>query len=159
MRESLRLQPAGKDDDEFLLRVFCADRAPEFAPLGLSAPQLGELLRSQFDSRERQYRERFPTADFDLILHNAHPVGNCFAQRGPDEFVLIDITLLPEHRNQGIGTALVNDLIEAARAVRKPLHAHVLQGSPAWHLWQRLGFCEVSNDGIYRQIEVPSGPR
>lgn len=65
--------------------------------------------------------------------------------------------LLPEQRNLGIGSGLVCRLIESAKAAGKPLFAHVLKANPAWQLWQRLGFVEVSNDGVYRHIEIPAG--
>jgi ribosomal protein S18 acetylase RimI-like enzyme len=77
--------------------------------------------------------------------------------RGPDDFVLIDITLLPEHRNSGIGAGLVRELIVQANAAHEPLRAHVLKQNPAWRLWQRLGFHLISDDGVYLAIEVPAG--
>ena len=83
------------------------------------------------------------------------PVGNFYTLRGPDEFVLIDITLLPEHRNAGIGAGLVQELIAQANAENEPLFAHVLKDNPAWRLWQRVGFRLVNDDGMYLRIEVP----
>lgn len=153
---TITLRPVGADDETFLFDLFCGEQALRFAALDLSTEQKDQLLRLQFLARDRQYRAQYPAADFDLVLHNANPIGNFFVQRGPDEFVLIDITLLPEQRNSGIGTDLVRDLIEVAKAAGKPLHAHVLKDNPAWQLWQRLGFCHVHDDGIYRRIEVPA---
>jgi len=154
-KHTITLRSVGADDEPFLFDLFCGEQALQFAALDLPAEQKEQLLRLQFLARDRQYRAQYPAADFNLVLHNAIPVGNFYAQRDPDEFVLIDITLLPEQRNLGIGTALVGDLIDAAMAVGKPLYAHVTRDNPAWQLWQRLGFCEVHDDGVYRRIEVP----
>lgn len=110
----------------------------------------------QFDAQQCQYHARFPGADFDIVLLRGVPVGRFYAQRGPEDFVLIDIALLPEHRNAGIGGRLVGSLIAEARGAGKPLQAHVQRENPAWRLWQRLGFEEVGNDSAYLRIQVPS---
>jgi len=73
---------------------------------------------------------------------------------GPDAFALVDIALLPECRGSGIGSQLVRELIDLAQAENKTLHAHVLKHSPAWPLWQRLGFRQVSDDGVHLTIET-----
>jgi GNAT superfamily N-acetyltransferase len=154
-KHTITLRSVGADDEIFLFDLFCGEQALQFASLDLLAEQKDQLLRLQFSARDRQYRAQYPDAEFNLVLHNANPIGNFFVKRGPEEFVLIDITLLPDCRNLGIGTALVGDLIDAAMAVGKPLYAHVIRDNPAWQLWQRLGFREVQDDGVYRRIEVP----
>ena len=153
MQNSITLQAVTAEDKPFLFELFCIDRERQMLPLDLPVEQKNQLLQMQCDARDRQYHQQYPEADFDLILNNAEPVGSLFAQRGPDQFALIDIVLLPEHRNSGIATELVGDLIEAASKESKPLHAHVLRDNPAWRLWQRLGFRVVGDDGVYRRIE------
>ena len=110
----------------------------------------------QFLAQQGQYRQQFPTADFDVVMLEGTAIGSMYAIRGPDEFVLIDIALLPEHRNDGIGAELVRALIDVARESAQPLQAHVRSDNPAWRLWQRLGFQEVADDGVYLQICVPA---
>jgi hypothetical protein len=90
--------------------------------------QQEQMLRLQFDARERQYRDQYPTINFDLVLHNANPVGSLYVQLGPDEFVLIDITLLPEQLNPGMGAGLVGALIETAQAVKKTAAGSYIKG-------------------------------
>ena len=75
----------------------------------------------------------------------------------PVEFVLIDIALLPEQRNAGIGAQLVAPLIQQALAAGRPLEAHVHRDNPACRLWRRLGFEIVADDGVYLQIRVSAG--
>ncbi len=145
-------------DEEFLFHVFTSVYDATIASLEIPAEQKTELLRMQFTAQKTQYRSQFPMADFDLVLSNDKPIGSLFALRGPEKFVLIDISLLPEHRNCGIGGRLVTSLIQQANDARKPLQAHVLKNNPAWHLWQRLGFEEVDEDGMYLKICVPAEP-
>lgn len=158
LKNSVTLRQYKPADESFLFRLFCSANAQQFASLDLPFAQSQQWLRMQFDARDSQYRAQYANADFDLVLHNAQPIGNFFSQRGPEEFVLIDVTLLPEYRKQGIATKLVTAVIDAAGKAHKPLHAHVLSNSPAWVLWQRLGFREVRDDGVYRHIEVPFEP-
>lgn len=54
-----------------------------------------------------------------------------------------DLYILPEFQNQGIGTAIVLDIIEEARQGHKPVRLRVLSSSPARVLYERLGFVVV----------------
>jgi len=141
-------------DAPFLFRLFCSAREDQFASLDLPGDQKEQLMRTQFDAQQYQYKNQYPDADFELVVNDGDSIGNFYALRGPEEFVLIDITLLPEYRNSGIGARLVRELIADAHTAKKSLHAHVLKQNPAWRLWQRLGFREVGDDGVYLAIEV-----
>ena len=61
----------------------------------------------------------------------------------PAEIRLVDISLLPEFRNRGLGTSLLRDLFTEAEAAGKPLTIHVEKFNPAMRLYQRLGFVRV----------------
>ena len=158
MKDTIELRPAVADDEAFLFDLYRAENAARFAPLDMPPRQLEGLLRMQFDAREAQYRAQYSNADFDVVLHNTKPAGNFYAVRSPESFVLVDITLSTDRRGAGIGTRLVEALIDVARAAGKPLLAHVLLDNRAWTLWQRLGFRHISDDGVYRRIEVPAAP-
>ena len=155
MHHRIALRSIDDNDESLLFRVFCSVREDRFAALGLPAPQLEQLLSGQFKTQQSQYRSEFPAANFDLVVLDGKPIGNLYALHGPDAFFLIDVALLPQNRNSGIGAYLVRQLIAEARQASQPLRAQVLKGNPAWRLWQRLGFREVSDDGVYLGIEVP----
>jgi len=149
-------RPICDADQEFLFEVFCSAQAEKFELLDLPPDQQEQLLRMQYQAQRRAYLSEFPDADFDVVLIDEVPAGNLYAQRGPDRFVLIDITLLPEYRNSGVGADLVRQLIARASAAGKALNAHVSKENPAWRLWQRLGFRQVGDDGVYLTIEIPA---
>jgi ribosomal protein S18 acetylase RimI-like enzyme len=155
MQESLTLRPIGADDEKFLFGLFRAVHEPVFESLNLSDDQKIALLRMQFSAQQQQYRHQYPAADFDIVLRDDLATGSIYALRGPDEFVLIDIALLPEFRNAGVGSKLVTTLIRQAKEKRKSVSAHVRKDNPAWRLWQRLGFQAEHDDGIYLRIRVP----
>ena len=155
MQVSATLRPVCTDDKEFLFAAFCNERAHNFELLSATRDQKEQLLRMQYEAQQRGYRGQFPDANFDVVLIDGVPAGNLFAQRGPDDFTLIDIALLPEHRNRGIATKLIQDLIADACAAGRVLRAHVQKDNPARYLWQRLGFRIVGDDGVYLELEIP----
>ena len=156
MQKPVTRRPGCAADQDFLFGVFCSAQAEKFESLSLLPDQQEQLLRMQYQAQRRAYLGQYPDADFDLVLINGVPAGNLYALRGPDKFVLIDITLLPEHRNSGVGADLVRQLITKASAAGKALNAHVSKENPAWRLWRRLGFRKISDDGVYLTIEIPA---
>jgi ribosomal protein S18 acetylase RimI-like enzyme len=70
----------------------------------------------------------------------------------------MDIALLPEHRNQGIGGKLVRDVMNEAAAIGLKVSLHVESYNPAQRLYRRLGFVEAGESGVYQLLEwTPSG--
>ena len=155
MHKSITLRPVNADDEGFLFGLYRSVHEQTFASLNVPEEQKTSLLRMQFNAQRQQYRSQYPGADFDLVLCDGVSAGCMSALRGPDEFVLIDIALLPEYRNGGIGKELVAKLIRHAQDEKKTLTAHVRSDNPAWRLWQRLGFEAVSDDDVYLRIQVP----
>ncbi len=66
---------------------------------------------------------------------------------------LVDIAILPEWRNRGVGTAFLRELIAESEYTGRPLKLQVAKGNPAARLYERLGFSKVSEDQVYIQME------
>ena len=153
MPPSVTLRPATPADREFLFQVYAASRAEELAPVPWSAEEKSEFLRQQFAAQDRAYRNDYAAAAFDVIELEARPVGRLYVDRTPTEIHLIDIALLPECRGQGIGTALVREVVDEAARTKRPIRLYVEHGNPARRLYQRLGFAEVEEHGPYWRLE------
>jgi len=73
---------------------------------------------------------------------------------------IINIVLLPEYRNLGIGTSLLKGLIEEAGRAGKPVRIHVEVFNPALRFYERLGFARIEEKGFHylmeRQTNSPS---
>jgi ribosomal protein S18 acetylase RimI-like enzyme len=110
----------------------------------------------QFAAQYQQYRTMYPEARFDVILLDDRPIGRLYVARREDEILLIDIALLPEYRNAGIGTRLLRDLLAEAAQAGKPVRGHVQKGNPAQRLYERLGFVRMADRGVYWLIEWSS---
>ena len=64
----------------------------------------------------------------------------------------IDIALLPAHRGQGLGAALLRDLIDEAAAAGKTVSLHVEKSNPAMRLYGRLGFKSEEDNGVHERM-------
>lgn len=156
---NVALRPVEPGDEEFLYRVYASTRREELARIGWSEEQEEAFLRMQFGAQSRYYREHYAKASFDVILVDGEPVGRLYAARWPGEVRIVDIALLPEHRGAGIGTSLLRALISGSEATGKPLSIHVERFNPTLRLYERLGFEEVENKGVYLLMErTPNAP-
>jgi GNAT superfamily N-acetyltransferase len=75
----------------------------------------------QFAAQAQYYREHYPDTSFDVIVLDDQPVGRLYVARWTDEIRIVDIALLPESCNRGIGTTLVRELQAEAQASDRPL--------------------------------------
>ncbi len=63
-----------------------------------------------------------------------------------DETPELSVALLPEHRGKGIGTALMEQVLEEAAIRYETVSLSVSKGNPARKLYKRLGFKQVGED-------------
>jgi ribosomal protein S18 acetylase RimI-like enzyme len=139
---NLSLRDTTPEDQDFLLNVYASTRLDELVVTGWDDNQKLAFIRMQFLVRERSW----PEVDSKIILLNGHPVGRMLVDRGDAEILLRDIALLTEYRNAGIGSRLLQDLMNEAAAARKLISLHVLSTSPAVRFYERLGFTKTSTE-------------
>ncbi len=149
----LNLRPAEAADRDLLFRIYASTREEELALTDWDEAQKMAFLTQQFTAQDTYYREHYPGAVYNVILHDDEPVGRLYIHCRPDEIRVMDIALLPSHRNRGIATALLRDLHTEATAVSKPLTIHVEQFNPALRLYTRLGFRTIAEHGVYLLME------
>jgi GNAT superfamily N-acetyltransferase len=116
------------------------------------------FLWMQFVAQHQYYQEHYTDTTWDLILIDEQPAGRLYVARWPEEIRIVDITVLPEYRNAGIGSALLRGLQAEARRAGKPLSIHVEQFNPAMRLYERLGFRMIADRGVYRLMNWTSSP-
>ena len=168
MALSLALRPETAEDLPFLLQVYAGTREQEMAQTGWPPEQKEEFLRMQFDAQHRYYQAQWPDANYEIVLCSGTPepggprphfesnpaalgaaAGRLYLDRGPVEFHILDIALLPAYRNLGIGTLLLERLIAEAGAAGKPLVIYVERNNPARTLYDRLGFVVAGEHDLY----------
>lgn len=138
---------ATPDDEAFLRMLFEEVRADEFAAAKLPASVLAPLLDMQFKAQRQGYRERFPLAEDLIAVAGPYPVGRLLIAEFDDTIHIIDIAVLRAFRGSGIGSGLLQDLQQRASEANKKLKLEVRTGSAAVHLYERLGFVPVGEQG------------
>jgi ribosomal protein S18 acetylase RimI-like enzyme len=148
------LRPAEPGDRDFLLRVYASTREEELRLVDWDDEQKAAFVQQQFEAQDSYYREHYHPATFDVIEVDGQPAGRLYVARWEDEIRIVDIALLPEHRGRGIGTALMNDLLEEGVRTGKRVSIHVERNNPARRLYERLGFVESADRGVYLLLEA-----
>jgi GNAT superfamily N-acetyltransferase len=150
---SVTLRPVGPGDEAFLLQIYASVRADELAQVPWSEAQREAFVRMQFEAQQLHYQTHNPTATHDIILLDQHRIGRLYVARREREIRILDITILPEHRNSGWGTPLIKSLMEEAATAGKPLNIYVESYNPSLRLFERLGFVKSEGDGVNLLME------
>ena len=143
------LRPITPADTSFLTCVYASSRAEELALTDWSDEQKEIFCRRQFDAQSAYYAATYPEASFQIIECDGEPIGRLYVARWEKQIRIVDITLLPEFRGAGIGTKLLRELQEEARSAGKSLTIHVERFNRALALYQRLGFQQIEDKGVY----------
>jgi ribosomal protein S18 acetylase RimI-like enzyme len=144
-----RLRPESEGDFEFLERLYISVRWPELEPTAWPDDAKIDFLRSQFLVQRRQYQTQYGDARFVVVEKGTVAAGRFCLLRGPQDFRIVDISLLPEFRGQGIGTALLEAVIREAARQHASVSLHVEKYNRAQRLYRRLGFVEAGENGPY----------
>jgi len=90
--------------------------------------------------QEQRYRNKFDPAGLQVIQLQGQDAGVLWVEEKADHIYLDYIAILPQFRNQGVGTQVVRQIIATAAAKGLPVALQVLRGNPARRLYERLGF-------------------
>lgn len=148
----IALRSARADDDKFLYELYAGARAEEMAAWGWDTARQEAFLSLQFRARQAHYSE-YPSPDHQIILNDGQPVGRLFVSRLEDEIRLVDIALLPGHRDRGIGASVIRGLLDEAARGGKTVRLHVEKTNRARRLYERLGFVQIGDAGSHFFME------
>jgi len=147
------LRPAEPGDAELLYEIYASTREEELAVVPWDAGAKEAFLRMQFAAQDTYYRATYPRASYDLIVSGEKVLGRLYVDRGENAWRVLDIALLPGHRGSGIGTRLLSEVLAEAAAAERPVQVHVERFNPARRLYDRLGFREIADQGVYLLLE------
>jgi ribosomal protein S18 acetylase RimI-like enzyme len=147
MRAGIGLRAEDERDAPFLLDLFVAVRAAEFAALGWPDPVLRQFLASQREFQARHYAAAYPGAFQGIVTETGGPVGRLYLHSCPGDVRVVDIALLPGWRGRGLGGALLGAVQAMAAASGASVSLAVARGNPVQSLYHRLGFVAVGENG------------
>jgi GNAT superfamily N-acetyltransferase len=136
-------------DEPFLQSVYAATRADEMRLVPWSEEQKRMFLQMQFQAQQGYYLSRYPNASLSVIKFNDEPIGRLYVAELADEIRIIDITILPERRNQGMGTKLLKDVLLNSAEKQKPVQIFIENFNQSAKLFAQLGFQPVLEEGVH----------
>jgi ribosomal protein S18 acetylase RimI-like enzyme len=147
------LRDAGPDDEPFLLQVFACTRAAELALVPWTDEQRADFLQMQFNAQHSHYHERYPDADYKVILRDDEPVGRLYLLREKELIRIMDITVLPQYRNCGTGSDLIRGVLDEAVNSGRNVQIYVETFNPSFELFKKIGFSILEEEGINYLLE------
>jgi len=144
-------------DENFLCQLYASTREEELAVLGWSDEQKDAFLAMQFNAQHKFYLENFTQADFHIMQLGQDSIGRLYLDYRKDEIRIIDIALLPQYRNKGIGSAFIKDILAEAAQKSLAVRIHVEHYNRALALYKRLGFRKIGDEGVYYLMEWTQG--
>ena len=149
-------RPMVEDDLPFIEALYASTRTEELALTGWPEAQQQAFLIQQHRAQHQHYRIHFAEAEWLIVERGGEAIGRLYLDNRDDRHRVIDISLVPAARGQGIGGAILSDVIAAAEAQGKSVSIHVEVSNPARRLYDRLGFVTVADEGIYLRLERPA---
>jgi len=144
-----------------MYRVYGSTRRGELAVTGWDDAATEAFLRMQYEAQRRAYHAAYPEASFDVVVVDGRDAGRLYVDRaGTGTMRVIDIALLPEHRDAGVGTRLLESVLREGEAGGRPVRLSVERSNRrARALYERLGFRVVHDGEVYLDLESkPSLP-
>lgn len=143
----ISLRPQTEQDMPFLQALFASVRGPEFEGNGWPDETRHAFLDQQFRFQSAHYARHYADADRLIVTRHGAPIGRFYIHHGPREHRIVDISLLPAARSQGIGGALLAWACAEASRLGCALSLHVAAHNPAQRLYLRTGFIRVGEAG------------
>ena len=157
---AITLRPVSAADEAFLYEVYAGTRGEELAAWGWDERQQEMFLKMQLRARDQSHPMYYQGIDDRIILSADAPVGRLIVGRTPEEIRLIDISLLPRHRNAGIGTSVIKLLFAEADETERTIRLQVEKtNARARRLYERTGFSLTGENQTHIQMERKSRTR
>lgn len=126
----ITLRPATRDDYDFLWALLVDTLRPYV-----------EATWGWDEAYQRtRFRDHFDPARQDIVLADGVAAGVISVERREDVIFLSNIGITPAYQGRGIGTRLIQDLLDEGRARGVPVELQVIKANPARGLYERLGF-------------------
>lgn len=135
------LRTARDTDLPWLRELYADTRVEEMAQLPWPDAMKRAFTDQQFLLQHQHYIQHYPDTDFMILEHGPLAVGRYYLQAGVPDYLVVDISLLADKRKMGIGSLLLTQTQEDARAQGTGVLLHVSKTNPqARRLYEKLGF-------------------
>jgi GNAT superfamily N-acetyltransferase len=147
------LRACAPSDDAFLYDVFATTWESEVAALP-NQNLARHVLRIQHIAQERRFAGRYPGYERFVILEQGEPAGRLYLHDSGLTMHVVDLTLMPQFRSQGIGSRIFHDLFDVAASEGRSVTVQVgRRNRQATDLATRLGFRLATVDDLDHYFE------
>lgn len=117
-------------------------------------------IKCQMDAFEKYILEFFGVCDMAImenhlkqlkpnllkIAVNSQIAGYVYYKEKSTKIIVDVFTLLPEYRNNGLGSLILQDFIKKANELNKPIFLDTFKSNPAKNFYERNGFVVVDEN-------------
>lgn len=145
----INFRPITEKDESILYDIFLSSR-PDLYQLVLTNDSFStNLIKQQFELSQ-SYMNKDELSSRYLISYEDEVAGKVFLRHGDTVDEIASIALLPKYRNMGIGSYVIEKIINNATENKKKIKLQVAwYNDDAKRLYKRLGFKEIRNHGVY----------
>lgn len=148
--EGFSLRAETPEDFDFVTSLYASVREQELSVSGWSDAEKEKFIRWQSGLQRDHYRKHYPDAWFWIMERAGKAMGRIYVDLRGTDLRLMEVTLVPEWRNQGLGAAVIGALVDFAREQGLFVSLHVEPDNPAQRLYRRFGFKFVEDRGAYQ---------
>jgi len=134
---TIRLRHANQSDIEFLVNLRKLTMSEHLDVAGWFMDDQGHLERVLINFEDSYLIE----ADDDVV-------GMIKYISHVDKIFVMQLQILPQYQRQGLGSEVMEYVMELARTESKHVELHVLKANPAKQLYERLGFVVYGQDKL-----------
>ncbi|WP_211466717.1 GNAT family N-acetyltransferase [Collimonas silvisoli] len=145
--QALQFRTATKADIPFLVALRHATMNEHLARANAARDEASQLARVlvQFEHAR-------------IVSVNGRDIGLLKAYKEPARWYIRQIQIAPEFQGQGIGRAIIADILAQASHDNLPTALKVLSGNPARRLYETLGFKEIGREDVDYLMLCPPRP-
>lgn len=146
--KGITLRAVSEADHDLVLSAYSSTRAAEMAMVPWSAEQKEVFVKAQFAAQTQHYAAEYPGATHEIICRDGVATGRLYLDRRATEIHILDVTILPQFRNAGIGFFVLRKILDEASKTGLPVTIYVESFKPSLDLFRKLGFQLSSQDGF-----------
>lgn len=109
-----------------------------------------------FDEKKQDdfFAKSWQPSKSEIILVDGKDAGYCSIERFSDHIFVEQLAIDPTYQGKGIGTQVLQEVMEEAKAKNLPIKLQVLKENMAQNLYRKLGFREVEQTPTHIRMEL-----
>jgi ribosomal protein S18 acetylase RimI-like enzyme len=111
------------------------------------------------EKQEHYFEQTWKRENLQILLKDGKPCGYTVIEENTDHIRIQELVLRPEFQKTGIGTIVLKEVFEDARAKHVPIKLNVLHENEARRLYARMGFVECGGNDVHTFMERPAEPK